>query len=124
MDESPLRRALRERLTQAMRDRDRAAAGALRSALAALSNAEAVPTDGGLGPTTSAHVAGAAIGLGAGEADRLELGAAAELDLVRGEIRELRHSIEIYEAAGDPARAAVAERGAAVLESALAAVSS
>ncbi|GAA2743136.1 hypothetical protein GCM10009868_15730 [Terrabacter aerolatus] len=41
-----LRSALRSRLTTAMRERDRTAVSVLRTAVAAIENAEAVPTDG------------------------------------------------------------------------------
>jgi hypothetical protein len=65
-----LRRALRE----AMRARGMVAVSALRSALAAIANAEAVPVrDGGAPSSSSPHVAAAAASPGAAEAQRRDL---------------------------------------------------
>jgi uncharacterized protein YqeY len=69
MTASPLRAALRDALTVAMKDRDRVATSALRSALAAIDNAEAV--DVSLAPPEQpAVIAGGVVGLGAGEVTR------------------------------------------------------
>jgi uncharacterized protein YqeY len=69
MTESPLRAAVRDALTVAMKDRDRVATSALRSALAAIDNAEAV--DVSLTPPEQPGViAGGVVGLGAGEVAR------------------------------------------------------
>jgi uncharacterized protein len=120
MMSSTLRATLRSRLTAAMRERDRVGAATLRSALAALDNAEAVPTVDGRGPATSPHVAGAAIGVGAAEAERLLLTDRDERDLVRDEIRGLRDAERLYAEAGEAVRASEAGRGAALLDEVLA----
>ena len=89
---SPLRVALRNRLTAAMRARDRQTAGAMRTVLAALENAESVTVAStGTSPAArSEHIAGAAIGVGAGEATRRVLSPEDERALVEREIAELR----------------------------------
>lgn len=120
MTSSRLRAALRSRLTVALRERDRAGAATLRSTLAALDNAEAVPTGGGRGPVTSTHVAGAAIGVGAAEAERLLLTDRDERDLVGDEIRGLREAERLYAEVGEVARASEAGRNAALLGEVLA----
>lgn len=121
---SALRTALRARLTTAMRERDRATVATLRSAVAALENAEAVPVDelraggaGGAGAlgASSEHVAGAAIGVGAAEAERLVLDDDAESAIVRAEVATLHEAAEAYEAAGHADRAAEARISAATL---------
>lgn len=69
MTASTLRSAIRDALTVAMKDRDRVATSALRSALAAIDNAEAV--DVSLAPPEQPGViAGGVVGLGAGEVSR------------------------------------------------------
>lgn len=69
-----LRARLRAGLTTAMKARDRDAVAALRSALAAVDNAEAVPASPVAGPpATSEYVAGTAAGLGSTEAARRQL---------------------------------------------------
>lgn len=61
-------------MTTAMKSRDRAATTALRSALAAIDNAESVPVEPGSSSVASSeHVAGAATGLGAAEVQRRHL---------------------------------------------------
>lgn len=120
MTSSRLRATLRSRLTVALRERDRAAAATLRSAIAALDNAEAVPTGDGRGPVTSAHVAGAAIGVGAAEADRLLLTDGDEREIVGDEIRGLIEAERLYAVAGEAVRASEAGRAAALLDDVLA----
>lgn len=61
-----MRTTLREDLTSAIKAKDRVAITALRSALAAIENAEA-PDQAGPSPTESAHVAGSVAGGGATE---------------------------------------------------------
>jgi uncharacterized protein YqeY len=112
---SPLRARLRDRLTDARRARDADLAGALRSAIAALENAEAVAGDPGPTDVTSHEVAGAVAGLGSTEADRRELDASAERTLVEREITELVTAAEQYAVHGRQDEAAGAERSAAVL---------
>ena len=120
MTSSRLRATLRSRLTAALRERDRAAAATLRSALAALDNAEAVPTGDRQGPVTSTHVAGSAIGVGAAEADRLLLTDHDEREIVGDEIDALREAERLYAEAGEVVRASEAGHGAALLDEVLA----
>ena len=89
-----LRDALTTELSAAMQRRDRPVIAALRTALAALANAEAVPAHGfGAGDPSpagaSAHVAGATAGLGTTEAARQTLTPEAERALVAQERVEL-----------------------------------
>ncbi len=121
MTTSPLRSALRSRLTVALRERDRAGAATLRSAIAALENAEAVPTTDDLAPTTSSHVAGAAVGLGAAEAERRVLTDADEKAIVSDEIGALRAAAGEYARAGAAERAAEARASAQLLDEVVAA---
>jgi hypothetical protein len=67
-----MRDTLRADLTTAIKARDRIAIAALRSAMSAIDNAEAVPvlSEPAAG---SEHVAGAVAGLGAAEAERRQL---------------------------------------------------
>jgi uncharacterized protein YqeY len=99
-----LRDRLRQALPEAMRARDKAAVSALRSALAALDNAEAAPV-------TEADLRGVAleqspVGAGATEAARQELSERAMADIVRAEVTER------LAAAAGPAAPAHAERAA------------
>jgi len=102
--------ASRQDLTTALRARDAVAVSALRSALAAVGNAEAVPVPdaGGTGgATVGEHVAGARVGLGAGEVERRVLSEGDVVALVRAEVDERLAAAAQVEALG---RADVAER--------------
>ena len=114
---SPLRTALRDRLKVAMRERDRQLVGGLRSVLAALENAEAVPVeqDGGT-VATSEHVAGAAVGVGAGETRRRQLSQEEERGLVEREVAELRESAATLTEVGQDERSAELTRIAGTVE--------
>lgn len=69
-----MRTSMRDDLTAAIKSRDRVVIAALRSALAAIENAEAQPADRHAPATAgSDHVAGAATGLGAAEVARRHL---------------------------------------------------
>lgn len=118
--DSPLRTALRSRLTTAMRARDREAVSVLRTAVAAIENAEAVPVGEAPRPVTSGDVAGAAIGLGAGETPRRTLDDAAERTVVEAEVRSLAEAEQLYAGTGNRDRARQAAAGAALLEGVLA----
>lgn len=103
-----VRTRLRAGLRDAMRERDRAAVSALRSALAALDNAEAVPVaDHSVVSAGGEHVASAAIGVGAAEAERAELSNAEIADILQREVDERRTAAREYSDAG---RADAAER--------------
>lgn len=89
-----LRDALASELSSAMQRRDRPVIAALRTALAALANAEAVPAHDSAASTPSptggsTYIAGATSGLGAAEAPRRPLSDEAERALVAQERVEL-----------------------------------
>ena len=107
---------LRAALADALRRRDQVAVPALRSALSAIGNAEAVsPPTAGAG-TSSAHIAGAAAGPGAGEASRRSL-TAAEIDqIIRAEIGERARAAEGYDRGGQPGPAQRLRAEAEVLQ--------
>ena len=91
---SPLRDRLRSRLLEARRARDDEVTAALRSAIAALENAEAVDGPSEAVVATSAHVAGARVGVGAAEAERRDLDDATERSIVEVELADLRDAAE------------------------------
>jgi uncharacterized protein len=102
-----VRAALRRALAAAMRARDAVAASALRSALGAIGNAEAVPApQAPASRAGSPHIAGAAAGLGAGEAERRGLSEAEARAILRAEIEERLAAAADYERAGRGDRAA------------------
>jgi uncharacterized protein YqeY len=69
-----MRASLRDDLTAALKARNHVAITALRSALAAIENAESVPAGHPLDRSIgNEHVAGAATGLGAADAERRQL---------------------------------------------------
>ncbi|MFC7490393.1 MULTISPECIES: GatB/YqeY domain-containing protein [unclassified Knoellia] len=102
-----------------MRCRDTAAVSALRSALSAIDNAEAVPTDdvetASFG-TDDSPIAGAAIGAGATEAARRELTPEDVRALLHREVEERREASTEVEADGHRDRAEDLRREAAVLD--------
>jgi len=110
---------LQRELLAARRDGDRAAAAALRTTLAALANAEAVPADGVVGADDDAHVAGSRRGAGAAEAERRTVTEAEQQAIVRAELDDLRSAAAAYDSL-DPQRAAVARSGADTLARVLA----
>jgi uncharacterized protein YqeY len=112
MTSSPVRLALRQRLTRALRERDKPIAAAMRSAIAALENAEAVPASQGVAPVTSRHVAGGATGVGAAEAERLVLDEATESEILRTEVDSLLEAAREYESVGRADRAVEARTAA------------
>jgi GNAT superfamily N-acetyltransferase len=93
---------LRAALGDALRRRDRAAVSALRSALSAIGNAEAVSPPPARAGAGSERIAGAAAGLGAGEASRRSL-TAAEIDqIIQAEIGERARAADDYDRGGQP----------------------
>src|SRR3974390_169979 len=83
---------LRAALGQALRRRESIAIPALRSALSAVGNAEAVTGAGPAAGASSPHVAGARSGLGAGEAPRRGLTAAQVEQVIPAQISEHRQA--------------------------------
>jgi uncharacterized protein len=112
---------LRAALGQALHRRDSIAVAALRSALGAIGNAEAVTGAAPAAGASSPHLAGARSGLGAGEARRRRLTAAQVGQVIRAEISERRQAAREYERAGHPGRAQRLLAEADVLEAAAAA---
>ncbi len=104
--DSPLRSRLRSALLEARRARDAETVSTLRTALAALENAEAVPTDAAAGAIEDAPV-----GVGAAEADRRVLTDADELAVLDAEIASFLEAGRAY-ACSVPERAVAAREAA------------
>jgi uncharacterized protein YqeY len=100
-----LRAHLRRKLRAAVRDRDRIAVGALRDAIAALDNAEAVEP-GETATAVSEFVAGGVVGLGAAEAERRVLDAESQRAIVKAEVESRLAAAAMYEQHGQSSRAA------------------
>lgn len=113
--EDDLRVGLRHRLRAAVRDHDRIAIAALREAIAALDNAEAVPIDTDLNAQVGQHVAGGVVGLGAGEAERRTLDVAAQQAIVTTIIDARLAAASTYEEHRQTARAADLRSSAEIL---------
>lgn len=118
-----IRTRLRRALTAALKARDAGAVSALRSALGAIGNAEAVDPGtaepGQPGASGSIHFAGAAAGLGAAEAERRPLAEADVAAIVRAEAAERDAAASQYERSGHIGRAAELRRGTRALLDAL-----
>lgn len=114
---------LRTALRTAMKAKDTVAASALRSALAAIANAEAVPpapeTVTAPSQPASQHVAGGTAGLGSAETERRRLTRDETDRIVRGEISDREAAARQYEAAGRPDRADRLRREAQAIRAAL-----
>lgn len=110
-----IRTALRTALTSAIKQRERAAVSAYRSALAAIENAEAVPVDEHQGAGTIEH---AATGVGTTDVARRTLGDQQIASIVRGEIDERRAAADSLETT-HPQRARVLRDEARVLDTLL-----
>jgi len=106
-DPRALRAALRAGLTTALKARDTDAVSALRTAIAAIDNAQAVPATAPSPATASAHVAGATSGAGSAEAPRRQLGCGEPHDILRAQIAEHSREADQYQRLG---RAEAAER--------------
>lgn len=111
-----IRSRLSAALREAMKARDAVAVSALRSALAAISNAEAVPAGDRARPRPSSpHLAGAVAGLGAAEVPRLGLGEAEISQIILAEVAERLDAADGIERSGLFARAARLGREAEIL---------
>jgi uncharacterized protein len=120
MKSDDLRTHLRRHLSTALREHDRPAVSALRSALAALDNAEAVQPSEGSKPEVSQHVAGGVAGLGAAEVERRVLDVESQRAIVKAEVDSRLTAATTYEQHGQSARAAELRLGADVLLAVLA----
>jgi uncharacterized protein len=110
-----LRSHLRRHLGAAVRDRDRIAVAALREAIAALDNAEAIPPEGDLKVEAGEYVAGGVVGLGAAEAERRILDAGEQRAIVRAVIEMRLAAASTYDEHGQSARAGELRSGAEIL---------
>ena len=117
MNVQPIRAALRAGLTPAMRARDKVATTAIRSAIAAIDNAEAVPAEALDTSPSEGPIAGARLGLGAGEAQRRELSEQEVADIVELEISGRLAAATEVERAGRSDHGERLRAEAAVLES-------
>ncbi len=115
MESDDLRTHLRRRLSGALQDQDRPAVSALRSALAALDNAEAVQPAEDFRPEASEHFAGGVTGLGAADVERRVLDAESQRRIVKAEIEARLAAAATYEQHGHNARGAELRLGAEVL---------
>jgi uncharacterized protein len=118
VQDNAIRPRLERALREAFRARDMVAVSAVRSALAALDNAQAVPAPSATG-AASPHVAGAVAGLGAGEAERRCLSEGEARDIVRAEVTEREAAAGTYDRSGHAEQAARLRREATVLRAAL-----
>ena len=96
--EVPLRDRLRAALPTAMKARDRVAVAALRSAIAAIENAEAV--DQAALATGSLAIELSPVGVGAAEVERRLLTESEVAAIVRAEVAEREAAAQGYEQAG------------------------
>jgi uncharacterized protein len=110
-----LRAALQRGLTAALKARDSDALAALRTAIAAIDNAQAVPAPGTNPPTSSARIADARSGAGSTEAPRLQLTGSQLRDILRGQITERAAEADRYDALGQAAAAQRLRRQAGTL---------
>ena len=101
-----LRDILRRGLTRAMKAREPDAVSALRTAIAAIDNAEAVPAPDESPATTSGHIAGARAGLGAAEAARRSLSPSQQQAILRDQVSGYNAEADGYAALGQQDAAA------------------
>ena len=111
----PLRQRLRDALPDAVRARDRVALAALRSALAAIENAEAV--DGPAAAPGSLAIEQSPVGPGATEMARRVLTEEQMAAIVRSEVDEREAAARSYDDAGRSERAERLRAEARVLSS-------
>ena len=110
---------LRAARTAAMRERRTPEVAALRSALSAVANAEAV--DASQAPSQDSEViAGAVTGVGAGEVARRQLSETEIRSIVQAEADDHRRSAQEYDALDRPDQAAARRAGADAIEQAIA----
>jgi uncharacterized protein YqeY len=101
-----LRDRLRRALPGAMRARDTLTVAAVRSALAAIDNAEAVDAAHGQPPGVEhPDLAGTVAGLRAAEAERRRLTGAQMEEIVRAEVADREAAARVYEDSGQPEQA-------------------
>jgi len=101
-DAEALRAVLRRDLTAALRARQPDTVAALRSAIAAIDNAQAVAAPAGPAPATSAHIAGAREGAGSAEVPRRRLSGAEARAILGDQVAEYDREADRYRALGQP----------------------
>ncbi|MEV0720823.1 hypothetical protein [Asanoa sp. NPDC050611] len=111
MPPSDLRERLRRTLREALRSRDAVAAGALRAAISAIDNAEAVPAR----PGQFGRAPMGAVGVGAAEAPRRSLDGEEILRIVRAEAADRLAAAAQFERLGQVDAAARMRAGAELL---------
>jgi uncharacterized protein YqeY len=115
-----IRTRLSRALGDALKARDAGTVSAMRSAMSAIGNAEAVePGPDRPAGTGSTHFAGTVAGLGAAEAERRRLTEADVAAIVRQEAAEREAAAGEYERAGRTAEAARLRQGTGALMAAL-----
>jgi uncharacterized protein YqeY len=107
---------LRERLKEAMLGRDHAVVSMYRETLAAIDNAEAPAVERGPAAAKGA-IAGALVGLRAGDAPRIALAPKDVRLIVERELGERREAAAAYETHGKPDEAERLRRQADILQS-------
>jgi|HubBroStandDraft_2_1064218.scaffolds.fasta_scaffold1261848_1 uncharacterized protein YqeY len=95
-DAEALRATLRRELAAAMKARDRETVAVLRTAIAAIDNAEAIAAPGTAPGATSPHIAGARAGLGAAEAARRQLTGDELQTILREQVAECTREADRY----------------------------
>jgi uncharacterized protein len=110
---------LQAALRAALKQRDSVAVSALRTALTAIGNAEALAVPAPQGGWPGQYVAGSVAGLGATEASRRALTEDEIAGILRAEIAERRAAADQYEQAGHPGRAGRLRREADALAAAV-----
>jgi uncharacterized protein YqeY len=114
-DAETLRAALRRGLTTALKARESDAVAALRTAIAAIDNAEAVAGPDVSVPVTNARIAGARTGVGSTEAVRRQLDGSQLRAILRDQIVEHTREADRYDALGQAEAAQRLRRQAGVL---------
>lgn len=99
LDPHALRATMRADLGVAMKARNSRAISALRTAIAAIDNAESVDSTAATAPA-SAHIAGATIGLGTAEVPRRSLSPAQVHAILRAQIDDRSAEADRYETLG------------------------
>ncbi len=110
---APLRQRLRDALTTAIKARDRVAASALRSTLAAIDNAEAVDRPASMDRNLS--LGQIPIGVGAAEVARRVLAERQVEQIVRAELADRHAAVRGYEQAGQGEHASRLRREISVI---------
>jgi uncharacterized protein YqeY len=111
-----MRSRMRQDMTAALKDRDEVTVAALRSAIAAIDNAEALDTSANTARDTgSQHIAGATAGVGSSDVERRILSDAEVQGIIRRQVEERREAADQYVKLGREDQAMRLRREAGVL---------